>query len=562
MKKLECFIFSFISQANAIIYTKPNSLKMQEFGIKNPAANLQTLDIPTVKTAFWNLSPEELIEHSIRKNMGKLTDSGALFIHTGEYTGRTPKDRFVVKDAKTAETVDWGNVNQPFSKEKYDGLCHKLTRYLGDKEVYVRDLFACADVNYRLRIRLVSEYPWSSQFANNMFLRPTADELATFEPDWTILCAPGFHADAAADSTNRHNFVITDFTKQQIIIGGTGYTGEIKKGIFSVLNYVLPQERDVLSMHCSSNVGKNGDTAVFFGLSGTGKTTLSADPNRDLVGDDEHGWSNEGVFNFEGGCYAKTIDLTEEKEPDIYRAIRHGAIVENIAFFPNTRTPDYSNKEITENTRVSYPIYHIQNALHPSVGGHPQNIFFLTCDAFGVLPPISKLTKGQAMYHFISGYTAKVPGTEDGVAEPETTFSACFGAPFLPLHPTKYAEMLGKKMQAHAANVWLINTGWIGGEYGIGNRISLRYTRAMIAAALNGELENVAYTEHDIFGLQMPVSCPNVPSEVLNPRQLWADKAAYDAKSTQLANAFAKNFSKFSAQASEETRQGAPFVNA
>ena len=531
---------------------------MQESGIKNPTATLQSLHIPAVKNAYWNLTSEELVEHSLRKEMGKLTNSGALFVHTGEFTGRTPKDRFVVKDAKTADTIDWGKVNQPFEAEKYDQLHDKLTSYYEGKEVYVRDVFACADPNYRLSIRVVSEYPWTSQFANNMFIRPSTEELKNFEPDWTILSAPGFHADAATDGTNRHNFVLMNFTKQQILIGGTGYTGETKKGIFAVLNYILPQERNVLSMHCSANMGKNDDVAIFFGLSGTGKTTLSADPNRNLIGDDEHGWSNEGVFNFEGGCYAKTIDLTEEKEPDIYRAIRHGAILENIVFYPNTRTPDYTNKDITENTRVSYPIFHIPNALEPSMGGHPKNIFFLTCDAFGVLPPISKLTKGQAMYHFISGYTAKVPGTEDGVDVPETTFSACFGAPFLPLHPTQYAEMLGKKMEQHAVDVWLINTGWIGGEYGIGNRISLRYTRAMITAALGGDLKGVAYEEHEIFGLQMPTSCLNVPSEVLNPRNLWSDKSAYDTKASELANAFNDNFKKFAAQATQEILEAAP----
>jgi phosphoenolpyruvate carboxykinase (ATP) len=531
-----------------------------DVGLKNPNANLSDMGISGYKTAYWNLSSTELVEHSILKKMGHLTSTGALAIHTGKFTGRTPKDRFIVKDAKTAQTVDWGNVNLAYDETKYDALEEKLKNYFKEKELYVRDVYACADPNYKLNIRVVTEYPWSSQFANNMFLRPEKAEIETFEPQWTIVNAPGFDADVKIDGTNRENFAIINFTKKQIIIGGTGYTGEIKKGIFSVLNYVLPLERKVLSMHCSANVGKKGDTAIFFGLSGTGKTTLSADPERALIGDDEHGWSDEGVFNFEGGCYAKTINLTVEKEPQIYAAIRHGAILENIAFYENSRAVDYDNKEITENTRVSYPIYHIDNALEQSVGQHPDNVFFLTCDAFGVLPPISKLTPGQAMYHFISGYTAKVPGTEDGVAEPETTFSACFGAPFMPLHPTKYAEMLGEKMEQHQVNVWLVNTGWIGGEYGEGERIKLRYTRAMISAALEGKLENATFVKHEIFGLMMPTSCPNVPDEILNPMSLWENTDAYLEKANELAAAFNKNFEKFAAKANEDILAAAPQV--
>ncbi len=533
-------------------------MAIKDVGYKNPQARLASMGIKGYKLAYWNLSPEELVEHSIRKNLGQLTDSGALFIHTGEFTGRTPKDRFIVKDTSTADSIDWGKVNQPFDADKYALLEAEIEAFFKRKELYVRDVYACADPKFKLNIRVVTEYPWSSQFANNMFLRPSKTELETFKPEWTIIQAPGFHADPAIHGTNRHNFAIINFTKKQIIIGGTGYTGEIKKGIFSVLNYILPHEKGVLSMHCSANVGQKGDAAVFFGLSGTGKTTLSADPERALIGDDEHGWSDEGVFNFEGGCYAKTINLTAEKEPQIYAAIRHGAILENIAFKEGTREVDYTDKTITENTRVSYPIYHIDNALPQSVGGHPKNIFFLTCDAFGVLPPISKLTTGQAMYHFISGYTAKVPGTEDGVAEPETTFSACFGAPFMPLHPTKYAEMLGEKMEKNDVNVWLINTGWVAGEYGKGNRISLKYTRAMISAALNGALENVDFQQHEIFGLAMPTSCPNVPSDVLNPRMMWADGNAYDDKANELAVAFNENFKKFAAKANSEILEGAP----
>jgi phosphoenolpyruvate carboxykinase (ATP) len=379
-------------------------------------------------------------------------------------------------------------------------------------------------------------------------------------PEWHVVCAPGFMADPEIDGTRQHNFAVIDFTRKMAIIGGTGYTGEIKKGIFTVLNYVLPHEKNVLSMHCSANVGKEGDAAVFFGLSGTGKTTLSSDPNRRLIGDDEHGWTDSTVFNFEGGCYAKTIDLSREKEPQIYDAIKFGALLENIGFEADGCTPDYADSTKTENTRVSYPIHHIDNIMDPSMGGIPKNIFFLTCDAFGVLPPISKLNKGQAMYQFISGYTAKVAGTEAGITEPTTTFSACFGAPFLPLHPTAYAEMLGKKIDESGAQVWLINTGWSGGSYGVGSRMKLSFTRAMITAALEGKLNEVEYVNHEVFGLTMPTTCPDVPSEILNPRNTWADQNAYDAKANELAEKFVNNFEKFKDFASEEIMNAAPRV--
>ena len=409
-----------------------------------------------------------------------------------------------------------------------------------------------------MNIRVVTEYAWSNMFAYNMFLRPSDSEIESFNPEWTILNAPGFMADAKVDGTRQHNFAILNFTKKIILIGGTGYTGEIKKGIFSALNFILPHQKNVLPMHCSANIGKNGDTAIFFGLSGTGKTTLSADPNRNLIGDDEHGWSGDTVFNFEGGCYAKCIDLTAEKEPDIFAAVKKGALLENISYFKGTNTVNYEDTTITQNTRVSYPLEHIENIATPSLGKNPKNIFFLTADAFGVLPPLSKLTRGQAMYHFISGYTAKVAGTEAGVIEPQTTFSACFGAPFMPLHPTKYAEMLGKKMDESKVNVWLLNTGWSGGSYGTGERISLKYTRAMITAILNGELEGVDYAKHAIFGLQMPTTCPNVASEILNPRNTWENKAAYDSKANELANSFNKNFEQFAEYANAEILAAAP----
>lgn len=532
---------------------------MTHLGLKPENATLDSLGLNRVATAYWNMTPAELVEETIQLGQGMLTSTGALAIDTGEFTGRSPKDKFIVADETTQDTVWWGGqFNLPFDSEKFDRLHARMSAYLTGREVYVRDMFACADERYKIGVRVVTEFPWSNMFAYNMFIRPSREQLTQFTPDWNVICAPGFMANPELDGTRQHNFAILNFTKKIALIGGTGYTGEIKKGIFTVLNYVLPQDKNVLSMHCSANIGEGGDTAVFFGLSGTGKTTLSSDPNRQLIGDDEHGWTDSTVFNFEGGCYAKTIDLSREKEPQIYDAIRFGAILENIGFEEDGVTPDYANSERTENTRVSYPLTHIDNTANPSVGGIPKNIFFLTCDAFGVLPPISKLNKGQAMYQFISGYTAKVAGTEAGITEPTTTFSACFGAPFLPLHPTKYAEMLGKKMEESGAQVWLINTGWSGGAYGTGERMKLKYTRAMITAALEGQLDGVQYETHDVFGLAMPTSCPDVPQELLNPRNTWKDKAAYDAKAHELADKFVANFEKFKEFANEEILAAAP----
>jgi len=435
-----------------------------------------------------------------------------------------------------------------------------MKAYLTGKDLYVRDAYACADNKYRLNIRVATEFPWSNMFASNMFLRPTEEEIESFNPDWHIVCAPGFMANPEIDGTRQHNFAIINFTEKMIIIGGTGYTGEIKKGIFSVLNFILPHERDVLSMHCSANVGKDGDTAIFFGLSGTGKTTLSSDPNRRLIGDDEHGWADDTVFNFEGGCYAKTIDLSRDKEPQIYDAIKFGAILENIGFKENSSSPDYKDASITQNTRVSYPIHHIDNIVTPSKAGAPKNIFFLTCDAFGVLPPISRLTKEQAMYHFISGYTAKVAGTEAGVTEPQTVFSACFGAPFLPLHPAKYAEMLGEKIENSDVKVWLVNTGWSGGAYGTGERMSLKYTRAMITSALEGDLDHSNYEVDEVFGLNMPKECPNVPDKLLNPKNTWEDRVAFERKANELAQSFIRNFAKYEENTSLEILSAQPKV--
>lgn len=533
---------------------------MQENGKKNPAANLSDLGL-NVAVANWNLSPSELISKTIELGQGQMNNTGALCVSTGKFTGRSPQDKFTVKDAYTENSVDWGKVNIPFTPEAFDKLYNKVCAYLNGKEVWVRDAYACADPKFRLNIRVVNEAPWANLFCNDLFLRPTEEEIATQNPDWLILQVPSFLADPAVDGTRQGNFTIVNFTRKIILIGGSAYTGEMKKGIFGVLNFLLPHEHKVLSMHCSANEGKDGDVALFFGLSGTGKTTLSADVNRALIGDDEHGWAEGSVFNFEGGCYAKVIDLSEEKEPQIFNAIKHEAMLENIVFKAGTNEVDYADGSITENTRAAYPIHNIPNAKEPSYGGNPKNIFFLTCDAFGILPPISKLTTGQAMYHFISGYTAKVAGTEVGVTEPQTTFSACFGRVFLPLHPAKYAELLGKKLEQHPeVNVWLINTGWSGGAYGTGSRMSLKYTRAMITAAMNGELDNVEYKAHKVFGVHIPQTCPNVPNEILNPRSTWADAEAYDKKANELAGLFIKNFEQFADQANDEIRAAAPKV--
>jgi len=508
-----------------------------------------------------NLSSEELIQEALRRGEGKLADTEGLAANTGRFTGRSPKDKFVVKDELTADTVWWGTVNQPIEGKYFDQLMNKILNHYTNKELFIRDAYACADPRYRLNIRVVTESAYQNLFANNLFLRPSKEEIDTQDPEWLILAAPSFEADPNIDGTRQENFTIVNFSRKIIIIGGSGYTGEIKKGIFSVLNYILPHNENVLSMHCSANIGDAGDTAIFFGLSGTGKTTLSADPNRKLIGDDEHGWAEGTVFNFEGGCYAKCVDLSEEKEPDIWNAIKRGALVENVCFHEGTNTVNFEDITITENTRVAYPIDHIDNIATPSIGTTPKNIFFLTADAFGVLPPISKLNSAQAGYHFISGYTAKVAGTEEGVTEPQATFSACFGEAFIPLHPGVYADMLGKKMDENNVNVWLVNTGWSGGPYGVGSRMKLRYTRAMITAALNGELDDVECTTHPVFGIEMPNSCPNVPTELLHPRNTWEDPSAYDAKANHLANLFIDNFKKFEEGASSEIRSAAPKVS-
>ncbi|MBU3822104.1 phosphoenolpyruvate carboxykinase (ATP) [Flavobacteriaceae bacterium XHP0103] len=532
--------------ANYNQFTK--TISLEKYGIKNATVNYQ-------------LSPEELHDITIENGQGKEASSGALAVNTGEFTGRSPKDRFIVKDEVTKDRVWWGDINIQFDSEKFDKLYNKVTDYLSNKNIFVRDSYACADKDYQLNIRVINEYPWSNQFAYNMFLRPTDEELENFDPEWIVVNAPGFKANPTEDGTRQHNFAILNFTRKIALIGGTGYTGEIKKGIFSALNFILPVYKETLPMHCSANIGKKGDTAIFFGLSGTGKTTLSTDPNRSLIGDDEHGWTKDNkVFNFEGGCYAKVIDLSREHEPEIYDAIKKGAILENVILDAEGQV-DFSNTSITENTRVSYPIDHIENIQLPSIGENVKNVFFLTADAFGVLPPISKLTPSQAAYHFISGYTAKVAGTEAGVVEPEPSFSACFGAPFMPLHPAKYAEMLSEKMIASGVNVWLVNTGWTGGPYGVGTRMKLKYTRAMINAVLNGDLGLYTYDNyhiHSVFGVAQPRECPGVPASVLSPRTTWNNDDAYYKTAFKLTNAFRENFKKFEAHCSEEIRRGGP----
>ena len=512
---------------------------------------------------YYQLQPEQLVSQTLERGQGMLNDAGALCVDTGKFTGRSPKDKFTVKDDLTADTVDWGEVNRPFSPENFDRLHDKLLAYLAVKEVWVRDAFACADPVYRLSVRVVNETPWANLFCEQLFLRPAAAELTDSLTGWLILQAPGFEADPATDGTRQANFTIVSFTRKIILIGGTAYTGEMKKGIFSVLNFLLPQNHGVLSMHCSANEGTAGDVALFFGLSGTGKTTLSADASRALIGDDEHGWATGSVFNFEGGCYAKAVDLNADKEPEIFGAVRPNALLENVVLDPVTRIVDFTNTTKTENTRVAYPIDFIDNAKEPSFGGEPANIFFLTCDAFGILPPISKLSRDQAMYHFISGYTAKVAGTEMGISSPQTTFSACFGRVFLPLHPMKYAALLGEKLTSNPAiNVWLVNTGWIGGAYGTGKRISLKYTRAMIAAAINGDLNNKAYTPHPIFNIGIPASCPGVPVEILDPVNLWDSAEVYETQAYELAELFAAHFSNYASASSDAIKRAAPALKA
>ncbi len=512
-----------------------------------PAADqTRTLESDGIRDAraHWNLSDAVLYEHAIRRGEGALAADGPLVCRTGQHTGRSPNDKFIVREPSSEQHIAWGGPNRPMQPEQFDRLHADMLASLGGAELFVQDVYAGADSRYRLPVRVITEYAWHSLFARNLLI---VDDAAGHVPELTIIDSPSFKANPAVHGTNSEVVVALNFAKRLVLIGGTSYAGEIKKSVFSTLNYLLPL-RGVLSMHCSANIGAEGDTSLFFGLSGTGKTTLSSDPNRGLIGDDEHGWSDHGVFNFEGGCYAKTIRLSAEAEPEIYATTRRfGTVLENVVIDPVTRRLDLDSDQFTENTRAAYPISFISNAVPSGQGGHPRNIVMLTADAFGVLPPIARLSPAAAMYHFLSGYTAKVAGTEKGVTEPKATFSTCFGAPFLPLAPSRYAELLGQKIATHEAQVWLVNTGWTGGPYGVGTRMRIRFTRAMITAALSGQLDGVLYDTHPVFNLQVPQSCPDVPAEVLNPRLTWSDKAAYDAQAARLAGMFRDNFKTFEA---------------
>lgn len=494
---------------------------------------------------YYNLSAAELYEHAIMFEEASLSEHGALVAITAPHTGRSANDKFVVDEPSSTGNVWWGKVNKQFPQEKFNSLKARVCAYLQGHDLYVLDCMAGSDDNYRLPVRVITQKAWHNLFAKNMFIAATEEQIENFAPGFTIIHAPEFKADPAIDGTRSETFIILDFSQKTVIIGGTHYAGEIKKSIFTVLNYLLPLN-GVMSMHCSANIGAGGDTALFFGLSGTGKTTLSTDPERALIGDDEHGWSNDGTFNFEGGCYAKVINLSAEAEPIIYKTTRtFGTILENVVMDPYTRAIDLFDGSITENTRASYSRNVLDGIVESNKGGHPTNIFFLTCDAFGVMPPIARLTPEQAMFHFLSGYTAKVAGTEKGVKEPSATFSTCFGAPFMVHHPKVYANLLRDKINANGAQVWLVNTGWSGGEYGVGSRMKIAYTRALLRAALSGELNNAEYVTESFFGLQIPTSCSGVPDEILNPRNTWADKAAYDAKANHLVGLFTDNYKQF-----------------
>jgi phosphoenolpyruvate carboxykinase (ATP) len=506
-------------------------------------AQLETFGIKPSQV-FRNLTPEKLVEAAVQRNEGIVTSTGSLAVKTGKYTGRSPDDRYIVDDDETHDNVDWGKVNHPFPIDRFDKIFTKMKKFVEGKELFVFDGFVGADKDHRLAIRVINDHAWQSLFARQLFVRPSAAELEEHEPDFTILCINGFEAIPEVDGTGTNVFILIDLTKRLVLIGGTSYAGEMKKSMFGVMNYLLPK-KGVFPMHCSANIGKNGDTALFFGLSGTGKTTLSADNDRMLIGDDEHGWSDKGVFNFEGGCYAKCINLNQESEPQIWNAIKSGAVLENVVIDKQTLKPNFDDGSLTENTRAAYPLEYIPTAIFPSVGGNPKVIIFLTADALGVLPPVSKLTKEGAMYHFMSGYTSKLAGTERGIKEPKATFSECFGSPFMPRPASVYAKMLGDKIRTHNTAVYLINTGWSGGPYGVGKRVSIKHSRAMVTAALTGALDIVKYRHDDLFNLDVPTECPGVPSEVLDPKSTWQERDAYDLSAKKLAQMFVDNFKKF-----------------
>lgn len=521
---------------------------------------LENFGISHLGAVHENLPPARLVEASVRRREAMIAGNGALVSRTGKRTGRSPKDRFIIENELTGNTVDWGAVNQPFESSKFEKILRGAASYIGNlEEVWVVDAYAGADPRYRLNVQIVTEYAWQALFARQLFRRPPREELEDFEADWTVISLPGLLMDPEEDETNSETFVGVDFERKVVLICGTRYAGEIKKSIFSVLNYVLPTEQDVFPMHCSANMGEDGSVALFFGLSGTGKTTLSADPERYLIGDDEHGWSDEGVFNFEGGCYAKTIDLSKEKEPQIYDAIRFGSVLENVVLDRITREVDYTDDTVTENTRAAYPLEYIEGAVESGRGGHPNAVLFLTADAFGVLPPVSALSPEQAAYYFLSGYTAKLAGTEaDMEEEVEATFSTCFGAPFLPLPATTYATMLSERLKRHDVPCYLVNTGWSGGPYGVGERVDIAATRQIVRAAIERKLEEVETREDPFFGLNVPLEVEGVPKDILDPRGTWDDKAAYDEQAKKLAGLFRENFRKFEGEVAEEVRNAGP----
>ena len=508
---------------------------------------------------YRNLTVNNLVEIAVQKNEGIVTSTGSLSVKTGKYTGRSPDDRYIVYDDETHENVDWGKINHQFPSGKFDKIFEKMKKYVEGKELFVFDGFAGADIENRLPIRIFTDHAWQSLFARQLFVRPSSAELETHDPEFTVMSLNDFEAIPEVDGTNSNVFILINLSKKLVLICGTSYAGEIKKSIFSVMNYILPA-RGVFPMHCSANIGKDGDTSLFFGLSGTGKTSLSADPNRMLIGDDEHGWSDKGTFNFEGGCYAKCINLNEEAEPQIWNAIKSGAVLENVVIEKQTLKPDFNDSRLTENTRAAYPLEYIPGAVIPSVGEHPKVVVFLTADARGVLPPVSKLTKEGAMFHFMSGYTSKLAGTERGIKEPKAVFSECFAAPFMPRHASVYAKMLGEKIIKHNTVVYLINTGWSGGPYGVGDRIKIQYSRAMVTAALTGALDIVKYTHNDLFNLDIPTECPNVPSEILDPKNTWIDKDSYDLSARKLAQMFIDNFEKFK-NVSQDIKNAGPKIS-
>ncbi len=536
---------------------------MTEFGVGGNqlqgSFQLENIGLRNLGNAYWNLSTPALYEEIVRRREGSIAHLGPLVVHTGHHTGRSPKDKFIVKESSCADKVNWGSINQPLDEEKFNLLFARLSAFLQGRDVFIQDLFGGADMKYQIPVRVITEYAWHNLFARDLLIQPKKPVRHNSPDTFTIIDAPRFHAVPEIDGTKSEVFIVVNFAKRIVIIGGTSYAGEIKKSVFTILNYLLPS-RGVFPMHCSANIGKSGDVALFFGLSGTGKTTLSADPDRFLIGDDEHGWSADGVFNFEGGCYAKVVRLSAEAEPEIYGTTRtFGTVLENVIMNSDSRTIDLNDASLTENTRAAYPLTHIKNHVASGTGGHPKNVIMLTCDAFGVMPPIAKLTTDQARYHFLSGYTAKIAGTEKGIGkDPEVTFSTCFGAPFMPLHPTVYSKMLGEKLSKHDVQVWLVNTGWTGGPFGVGSRIKISYTRAMVRAALEGKLNSVPTQQEPYFGFHIPTACPDVPAEVLNPKNTWKNSADYDSKTRELVSRFKKNFEQFASYATSEVINAGP----